>query len=104
MSEGLLGAMAVIPAWGVPIAALLWVWRQITICKAPLRAVGGFIAVGVAWFAAGLLFFINIYCESCSGRPPSAHDIYATTAYFSFGLVVFVVLYLARGKEAPKWP
>ena len=107
MSRELLDVLALVPFAGVPIALLAWAIFQFTVRKSPIAALGGLIiGAGLCCFAF-VLFFMNIYCENCAGKPPSPHEITAVLWYLGFGVAMLLALWwTARPfrKQTPEQP
>jgi hypothetical protein len=91
--DELFRGLVIVPFAVVPVALVAWAIFQIAVRKALLKAIGGLLGGGALCFGAFLLFFANIYCESCAGRPVSRHEAVVILAYFAFGVVMLVALW-----------
>jgi len=93
MVKQLLEGLILLPFLGVPIALVAWTIFQFFVRKAPLKAFIGLIAGGALCFVAFFLFLANVYCESCADRPLSVQETVAMVTYFTFGVVMLLVLW-----------
>ena len=102
MLDDLIRSLVIVPFYGVPIALVAWTIFQFTVRGAPVKAFIGLIVGAALCLTAFLFFFMNIYCESCSGRPVSPDEAAAVIAYFAFGIAMFLALWwTARAGKGP---
>lgn len=103
MLDAVLRFLPVVPFFGVPIALVAWTIFQAAHGKL-LKGLIGLAAGAALCFGAFLLFFMNIYCENCAGRPIARQEAIAVVAYFLFGVVMLAFLWWTAaplGKPSP---
>ena len=104
MLDELFRGLVIVPFYGVPIALVAWTIVQFAVQGARVKALVGLAAGTALSVGAFLLFFSNIYCESCAGRPVTLHEAVAVLAYLGFGLVMLLVLWWTAGDRKKRSP
>jgi hypothetical protein len=99
MLKNVLMAAVYFTFFGVPFALVVWTIFQITERKLATALVG-LVAGSLLSAAAALMFFAAVYCEHCAGQGVSLRDILVCVFYFTFGVAMFVAMWLtARTSE-----
>ena len=93
MFDQLFRGLVVVPFAVVPIALIGWTVFQIAVRGAAIKAIIGLLVGAALCFGAFLLFFMNVYCESCADRPVSPREAVVVIAYFIFGVVMLLALW-----------
>jgi hypothetical protein len=90
--DDLLSFLLIVPTGVVPIALVAWTLYQFIARRAYATAFAGLLIGGCLSCYAFLMFFANVYCEDCAGRPPTPGQNEAALWYVIFGVVMLVAM------------